>query len=221
MIALDRAGIVGDDGPTHNGVYDISILRTMPNMVVMVPRDENQLQHLLATAIEIEGPVSLRYPRGAGDSVALDDEPQAIEVGKAEILREGGDVALFAIGNMVHPALYAAELLSKSEGIDAAVIDARFVKPLDADVLMHFARTVGAILTVEENALAGGFGSAVLEALSEHGVSEVMVQRIGIGDFFVEHGSAASVRARLGLDAEGIARSTVELLKKCKRQAKK
>ena len=212
VLALDRAGIVGGDGPTHNGTLDLSFLRSMPNMVVMAPKDENELQHMLKTAIGIEGPAALRYPRGQAIGVPLDDELRTLDIGKAELLREGTDVAIFAIGTMVHPALEAAEVLSKDKGIDAAVINARFAKPIDVETLSQWAKKTGHIVTVEENALAGGFGSAILDALSDNRLFNVAVKRIGIGDFFVEHGSAAGVRAKLGLDAAGIARATAEFL---------
>ncbi len=212
VLALDRAGIVGDDGPTHNGTLDLSFLRSMPNMVIMAPKDENELQHMLKTAIAVEGPAALRYPRGEAIGVPLDEELRTLDVGKAELLRKGSDVAIFAIGAMVYPALEAAEVLSKDKGIDAAVINARFAKPIDVEMLSLWAQKTGHIVTVEENALAGGFGSAVLDALSDNGVHNVAVKRLGIGDFFVEHGSAPAIRAKLGLDAAGIANATWEFL---------
>jgi len=211
-LALDRAGIVGDDGPTHNGTLDLSFLRPMPNMVIMAPKDENELGHMLRTAIAIEGPAALRYPRGEGLGVPLDDELKTLDLGKAELLREGSDAVIIAIGAMVYPALEAAEVLSKDEGIDAAVINARFAKPIDVEMLSLWAKKTGRVVTVEENALAGGFGSAVLDALSDNGIHNLAVKRLGIGDFFVEHGSAQGVRAKLGLDAAGIAKATAEFL---------
>jgi len=221
VLALDRAGIVGSDGPTHNGVFDLSFLRSLPNMVLMAPKDENELQHMLKTAIATKGPVAVRYPRGQGVGTALDEELKMLEIGKAELLKDGSDVAIFAIGVTVYPALEASKLLSKRDGINAAVINARFAKPIDADMVLEWARKTGHIVTVEENALAGGFGSAVLETLVDNGMSNVSAKRIGIGDFFVEHGSPLALRAKLGLDAEGIAKTTAEFLNSGLRESKK
>ena len=205
VFALDRAGIVGDDGRTHQGVFDYSYLRHVPNMTVMAPKDENELQSMLWTALAMNSPVAVRYPRGAGVGVPLDADPQPLPVGKAEILRRGKDLAIVAIGSMVHPALAAAETLA-GEGIDAAVINARFVKPLDRSLIAGVAKNYNRIITVEENVVAGGFGSAVLELLEERGLNEVVVRCIGIPDEFVEHGDPATLRARYNLDAAGIAK---------------
>ncbi len=221
VLALDRAGIVGNDGPTHNGLFDLSFLRSLPNMVIMAPKDENELQHMLKTAIATKGPVAVRYPRGQGIGAALDEELRVLEIGKAELLKDGSDVAILAIGAMVHPALEAATVLSEQDGIDAAVINARFAHPIDADMLLEWARKTGHIVTVEENALAGGFGSAVLETLVDNGMFNVPVKRIGIGDFFLEHGSTPALRAKLGLDAQGIAKTTAEFLNSALRESKK
>lgn len=209
ILAMDRAGIVGDDGPTHNGAFDLSYLRHIPNMVVMAPKDEQELQRMLWTALEIEGPVAVRYPRGAGTGAPLDEGRVTIPVGNAEVLRKGagGTLAILAVGAMVYPALQAAEQLA-AEGIEAAVVNARFVKPLDKSVLYGLARNFRRIVTVEENALEGGFGSAVIEFYERKVLTaghEFL--RIGIPDAFVEHGSQHKVRAKLGLTAEGIIQS--------------
>jgi 1-deoxy-D-xylulose-5-phosphate synthase len=206
IFALDRAGIVGDDGATHNGVFDLSYLRHIPNMVVMAPKDERELQSMLWTALAVEGPVAVRYPRGAGVGVPLAEGCETIPIGTGEVLRKssGGDLAIVAIGSMVYPALEAAERLAM-EGIEAAVVNARFVKPLDKALLYGIARNFRRIVTVEENALAGGFGSAVLEFFERKVLTAGReFLRIGIPDHFVHHGAQQQVRASLGLDAEGI-----------------
>jgi 1-deoxy-D-xylulose-5-phosphate synthase len=206
IFALDRAGIVGDDGATHNGAFDLSYLRHIPNMVVMAPKDEQELQRMLWTATEIDGPVAIRYPRGTGVGVPLDTERVTLPVGGAEVLRKAtnGTLVLLAIGTMVYPALQAAEVLA-AEGIEAAVVNARFVKPLDKSLLYGLARNFRRIVTVEENALSGGFGSAVLEFYERKVLTaEHEFLRIGIPDTFVHHGTQQDVRAKLGLDAAGI-----------------
>jgi len=199
---LDRAGIVGEDGPTHHGLFDLSYLRPMPNMVFMAPKDENELQHMLHTALGCNQPVAIRYPRGQGVGVACDDELRELPVGKAEIIKDGVDVAIFALGTTVYPALQAAERL-ESEGIRCAVINSRFVKPIDEETITCYAQKTQALLTVEENVLQGGFGSAVLEVLHKHGSAEKVVT-LGVPDVFVEHGSQKLLRAKYGLDSDGI-----------------
>jgi 1-deoxy-D-xylulose-5-phosphate synthase len=203
-LAIDRAGLVGDDGPTHHGLFDLSLLRHLPEMVVMAPKDENELQHMIKTALYAGRPMALRYPRGAGLGVAMDREPANLEIGLGEIVAEGNDLAIVAIGVTVQPALKAAALL-KERGIAAGVINARFVKPLDRELILAEARRTGCIVTVEENALQGGFGSAVLELLEEERITHVRLKRLGIPDRFIGHGSQAQLRKDLGLDAEGIA----------------
>jgi len=203
-LALDRAGLVGDDGPTHHGVFDLSYLRHLPDLVVMAPKDENELQHMLKTAVYAGGPMALRYPRGAGFGVAMDRELLALEVGKGEKVADGNDLAIVAIGVTVNAALKAAEIL-KARGIGACVINARFVKPLDRQLILSEARRTGCLVTVEENALQGGFGSAVLELLEEERLTGVRIKRLGIPDRYIEQGSQAQLRKDLGLDAEGIA----------------
>lgn len=211
-LALDRGGLVGDDGPTHHGVFDLSYLRHLPEMTVMAPKDENELQHMLKTAISSERPISLRYPRGAGYGVQLDSEPKEIPIGRGEQLLDGEDLAIVAIGSTVYPAMQAAELLN-NRGIRATVINARFVKPLDRELILAAAARTGNLLTVEENALQGGFGTAVLELLSDEGKNDIRVKRIGIPDRFIEQGSQAQLRADLGLDAAGIAATAEAFLK--------
>jgi 1-deoxy-D-xylulose-5-phosphate synthase len=211
VFVLDRAGIVGEDGATHNGLFDLSFLRTIPHLVIMAPKDENELQHMLRTALSYECPVAIRYPRGSGYGVTLDDELRILEPGKAEIMRQGGDVAILAIGVTVYPALEAAERL-KEEGIDACVVNCRFIKPLDKRMVCDVARAHKKIITVEENVIAGGFGSAVLEALSEGGIADVSVRRLGVNDVFVEHGSQGIIRKKYGLDAEGIVVAVREMV---------
>jgi 1-deoxy-D-xylulose-5-phosphate synthase len=205
ILAMDRAGIVGDDGRTHQGVFDFSYLRHIPNITIMAPKDENELQAMLYTAFMVNGPVALRYPRGAGVGVPLDANPQPVPVGKAEVLRRGKDVAIVAIGSTVYPALAAADALA-AEGIDAAVINARFVKPLDRSLIAGVAKNFNRIVTVEENMVAGGFGSAVLELLEERALNEVVVRCIGLPDEFIEHATPEILRAKYNLDAAGIAK---------------
>ena len=208
MIA-DRAGIVGEDGKTHHGAFDISYFRCLPNAVVAAPRDENQLQHLVYTAYRHEGPFAIRIARGAAVGVPLDPELQELPIGKGSTIREGRDVAIFALGKPAAAAVEAAETLA-GHGIDCGVIDPVFVKPLDTELLLEAARGAGRIVTVEENVLAGGFGSAVLEALAEAGMHDVSVHRIGMPDSFIEHGTAADQRRQLQLDAQGIAEQVLD-----------
>jgi 1-deoxy-D-xylulose-5-phosphate synthase len=203
VIAMDRGGLVGDDGPTHHGVFDFSFLRHLPGLTLMAPKDENELRHMLKTALSLNAPVALRYPRGAGYGVELDRELTVLPLGKGELLREGGDLTIVAIGSTVMPALQAAERLA-SLGINAGVVNARFVKPLDADLILEQARRTGRIITVEENALQGGFGSAVLEMLQDNGAFLVKVKRLGIPDQYVEQGPQAQLRKDVGIDADGI-----------------
>ncbi len=210
-LALDRGGLVGDDGPTHHGVFDLSFLRHLPEMTVMAPKDENELQHMIKTAVYANRPISLRYPRGAGYGVTMNQDPVSLQIGTGEILEEGADLAIIAIGSTVYPALDAVKKLS-GHGISATVINARFVKPLDSEMILEAARNTGVLLTVEENALAGGFGSAVLELLESEGLTGIKIKRIGIPDRFIEHGSQAQLRKDLGLDADGIADAARSLI---------
>ena len=212
---LDRGGIAGGDGPTHHGLLDIAYLRGVPNMILMAPRDEAEMRDMLFTMIEHIGPAAMRYPRGNGIGVALDRDPELLEIGKAELLRDGGEIAIVAYGSMVHPSLQAAENLAK-DGIDTTVINARFVKPLDSALLLALARTKRMIVTVEEAYLAGGFGSAVIELLEENGLQDrVRLVRMGIPDRIVTHGDPKLLLAKYGLDADGIytrVREAVEVL---------
>jgi len=208
VLAMDRAGIVGDDGRTHQGLYDIAYLRPMPGMTLMAPRDERVLRQMLFTAYRHaaagRGSVGVRFPRGAGFGVPLDEPLAEIPLGVSETLREGADLAIVAYGHPVNAALKAAELLA-ADGIEATVIDARFAKPLDADRLLALAARVPRFVTVEEHVVAGGFGSAVAELLQERGAS-VEMEMIGIPDEHVDHGAQSLWRHHYGLDAEGIAR---------------
>ncbi len=210
VIALDRAGIVGADGPTHHGLFDISYLRHLPNMVVSAPKDEAELRQLLYSATRYGSPVVVRYPRGACLGVDAGAPLKEIPKGSAEVLREGTDVTILALGTMVAPAMEAATKLDGA-GIKAGVVNARFVKPLDAELIQTCALAAGTIVTVEENALQGGFGSAVLEFLEERGI-ECHVKRLGIPDVFVEHGTQDELRAQIGLDAAGIEKAVKEIL---------
>jgi 1-deoxy-D-xylulose-5-phosphate synthase len=222
-LAMDRAGIVGGDGPTHHGLLDIAYLRALPNIVLMAPKDEGEMRDMLLTAIEHNGPAALRYPRGNGVGADISRPPVKLELGKAEVLREGGEVAILGYGSMVNPALKAAEQLA-AEGIETTVVNARFVKPLDSALILALARTRRIIVTVEEAYLAGGFGSAVMELLEENGLLDrVKVVRMGVPDRFVTHGDAKLLLAKYGLDSDGIytrVKETLEVLddKRIRRQ---
>ncbi len=206
--ALDRAGLVGADGATHQGIYDYAYLRTLPNMLIMAPKDENELRHMLATAIDYPGPAAVRFPRGEGFGVPLDPDIKAISVGDSELLRDGDDVAIVAVGEVVHPAVEAAERLA-AEGISAAVVNARFVKPLDTERLVPLIDRCGAVVTVEVHTGPGGFGGAVLEALAAADV-EPLARTLAIPDRLIEHGSTL---ASVGLDADAIVRAVAELVR--------
>ncbi|MBW2984712.1 1-deoxy-D-xylulose-5-phosphate synthase [Candidatus Woesearchaeota archaeon] len=211
IFAVDRAGLVGEDGPTHHGSFDLSYLRHIPNMTVMAPKDENELGHMLRTALDIDGPVAIRYPRGAGLGVAVENPYHPIEFGKAEVIQEGKDLAILAVGSCVDAASKAAEKLDKKK-ISAAVINARFVKPLDQKLILSLAKKHGNLITVEENALEGGFGSAVLELLEKHKI-DAKVSRIGIPDEFIEHGSMPVLRKEIGLTEDNIINEAKSMLK--------
>ncbi|MCF8009725.1 MAG: 1-deoxy-D-xylulose-5-phosphate synthase [Clostridiales bacterium] len=203
VFSIDRGGLVGDDGPTHHGLFDLSYLRILPNIILMSPKDENELQSMLKTALCQPGPCAVRYPRGAGVGVALEEDPPLIPVGRAEVLSEGEDVTLIAIGNCTEMAKNAAETLF-TRGIKAAVINARFIKPLDEECILHYSRRTGKVITIEEHALSGGFGSAVLELLNSYNQFNIRTERIGIPDCFVEHGNPDMLRTRYGLTVEYI-----------------
>ncbi|MEZ4598992.1 MAG: 1-deoxy-D-xylulose-5-phosphate synthase [Syntrophotaleaceae bacterium] len=201
--AIDRGGLVGADGPTHHGTFDFSFLRHIPNMTIMAPRDEAELRRAVVTAPLVEGPFAYRYPRGRGIGTTLEDAPEPLPIGRGEKLRDGREGVIFTLGTTCHDALKAAELLA-AEGLSLSVVDARFLKPLDEDLLVNEARCHGAVITVEENVLQGGFGSAVLELFNIHGLSPRLL-RIGLPDGFVEQGTQQELRVRCGLDAAGIA----------------
>jgi len=211
VFAIDRGGIVGEDGKTHQGTFDLSYLTLIPNLIVSAPKDENELQHLLYTAVKSGKPMAIRYPRGCGEGVALDKTWHEIPIGKWEVLRDGKDLAVLAIGSMVAPARQAAHLLVESK-IQATVVNARFAKPLDSEMLREVTRRVKCIVTVEENTLSGGFGAGVSHHLQELGISDVQLKTIGIPDEFVEQGPLAVLRAKYGLDARGIAQQALNLI---------
>ena len=201
--ALDRAGLVGGDGPTHHGSFDLAYLRVIPNLVVAAPRDENELARLLATAVDSGRPFAVRFPRGAARGVAPGPDPRPLPIGRGELLRRGDDVALVAIGKTVPAAAAAAEQLARRR-ISAAVVDARFAKPLDAELLCEVAERCRLLVTVEDHALAGGLGSGVLEALADRGI-DTPVRRLGLPDRFVDHGDVEAQWRDAGIDAESIA----------------
>jgi 1-deoxy-D-xylulose-5-phosphate synthase len=210
-LALDRGGLVGEDGPTHHGIFDLAYLRSLPNMVVMAPRNENELRRMMATCLRHDGPVAFRYPRGSATGCALDADPAPVPLGRGKVLTDGDDAVILAIGRCVSEAL-AAHAQLKTQGVSATVVDARFVKPLDTALLIDLVRRIPRLVTVEENVLQGGFGGAVLEALSDAGIRHVAVRRIGIPDTFVEHGALPLLRSKYGLDAAAIVRAVLHLL---------
>ena len=210
---IDRGGLVAEDGTTHHGAFDYAYLRHMPNMVVMAPKDENELQHMLKTGLQHDGPTSVRYPRGVSLGVHMDTVPKALPIGKGELLRDGTEVAIVAIGVPVWQAVQAAEQLSQ-EGLSTAVINARFAKPLDHELIVGLAKRVRYVVTVEEGCKMGGFGSAVLEALSDAGVTGVTTKVLGLPDWYIEQGPQDLLRERYGLTTEGIYRSVKELVSK-------
>jgi 1-deoxy-D-xylulose-5-phosphate synthase len=208
--AMDRAGLVGADGATHQGQYDIAFLRTLPNIVVMAPKDENELRHMLKTAVSYDGPAAIRYPRGAGYGVPLDPDVKAVPVGEAELLRDGDDAVIVAYGTRVHESLAAAEELA-ADGLAVAVLNARFAKPLDEARILGLARRCRALVTVEEHAGMGGFGSAVLELLAREGAAPA-VRCLAIPDQLVEQGDPEEQLADFGMDTPGIAQAVRDLL---------
>lgn len=210
VFALDRGGIVGEDGSTHHGSFDLSYLRSLPNMVVMAPKDENELRRMLLTAIEHDGPIAMRYPRGNGVGADLETEITPLLLGKGEILEKGDDVLIVGIGHGVVEALTASARLRK-EGILATVVNARFVKPLDEQLIVSLAGKIHRVITVEDNVRQGGFGSAVLECLSDAGLSGVRLERLGLPDAFVEHGPQALLRGASLIDADAIVSAAKKL----------
>lgn len=211
VLAMDRGGIVGEDGATHQGLLDLSFLRCVPGLALMAPADENELRHMLLTAVNCGRPVALRYPRGAGVGVALEGGMKELPWGKAELRRPGGDILLAGVGVGVQAAAATAERLA-GEGVEAAVVNARFIKPLDEELICSLAEKCGRLVTVEENMAAGGFGSAVLEALARRGVTGVALRQVAVPDCFVEHGSQAQLRAKYGVDAEAVYNAAKDLL---------
>ncbi len=212
-LCLDRAGLVGDDGFTHHGVFDYAYLRSMPNMIVMAPKDEDELRHMLKTAVAMNTPVSVRYPRGSGLGVNLEAPLGVLEIGKAEVLREGEDVCIWAIGSMVDSAVKVAEVLAQ-QGVNAGVVNMRFAKPLDESLLLEHARKYKKLVTLEEGVLQGGVGSAVLEVLNNAKLlDKCKVLTLGIPDEFVLHGDKPHLLRDLELDVEAIAKKTIALVK--------
>jgi 1-deoxy-D-xylulose-5-phosphate synthase len=211
VFCIDRGGLVGEDGQTHHGHFDVTYLRSLPNMTYMAPKDENELRHMLFTALRHPGPTAIRYPRGRGLGVSLDPEYRALPVGEAEVVRDGNDLMIIALGTMVNPSLEAAEILAR-EGWSSCVVNCRFVKPLDPK-LADYAKSIGKVIVVEENIKQGGLSSAVLELFNDHDLTNVCVKRMGLPDKFVEHGPVEVLRAKYGLDRDGIlktARDVVE-----------
>ncbi|SUJ04768.1 1-deoxy-D-xylulose-5-phosphate synthase [Sporosarcina pasteurii] len=214
VIGIDRAGLVGADGETHQGVYDIAFLRHMPNLVIMMPKDENEGQHMVKTAMDYnDGPIAIRYPRGNGLGVHLDETLQPIPIGTWEVLRRGGDAAILTFGTSIPMALDAADLLSE-RGIEVMVVNARFIKPLDTKMLDELFSQEIPIITVEEAVLAGGFGSAVLEYAHDVSYNAAPIERMGIPDQFIEHGDVPQLLAEIGMTSENLAMNVHDLVKK-------
>ena len=211
VFAVDRGGIVGEDGATHHGAFDFSYLRSLPNMVVMAPKDENELCRMLTTSLAHNGPIAVRYPRGTGEGVKMENQDVPIPIGKGEVLKKGDDVLILAIGRSVIEALAAHSTLIE-QGISATVVNCRFVKPLDADLIVALAKEIPRIVTVEENVRQGGFGSAVLECLSDKGITGFLLECIGIPDTFVEHGPQKILRSKYGIDALAIVHAVKRLM---------
>jgi 1-deoxy-D-xylulose-5-phosphate synthase len=209
VFAVDRAGLVGEDGPTHHGHFDLTYLRNLPNMIVMAPKDENEFIRMLRTALQLPGPSAIRYPRGRAQGVAIDPDFKSIPVGEAEIIREGRDLVILAIGSMVYPSMEAAAVLDR-EGLSAGVVNCRFAKPLDSR-LPDLARAAGRVLIVEENIRHGGLGGAILELFCDHGVQNVKVRCLGLPDRFVEQGPLETLREKCGLSAGGIVKEARDL----------
>jgi len=219
VFALDRGGLVGADGPTHHGVFDFAYMRSIPNLVIMAPKDENELQHMLKTAIYHSGPISLRYPRGEGWGVTMDEQMKSLPIGKAEVLRDGNDIVIAAIGQTVLPALKAAQELAPL-GISAAVVNARFVKPLDGELLGGLLTRVPRLITVEDHAIAGGFGSALVEFIADQGITGVEIKRLGVPDRFIPHGTQDELRKICGFDKDAIAQAALQLVRRAKKKSK-
>ncbi len=216
VFCMDRAGLSGDDGPTHHGLFDISYLRGLPNIIHMAPKDEDELADMLYTAMLHDGPSAVRYPRGIGPGAPLKPRPEALAIGKAEVIEDGDEIAIFGLGALL-PMARELALLLKQQGFQAAVINPRFVKPLDLDLLAAYARRAGVVVTLEDHVLMGGFGSAVLEALSDMQL-DVPVVRIGWPDRFVEHGKQDQLRAKYGISVESALEKLAPYLQQCERR---
>jgi len=210
VFAIDRGGIVGEDGPTHHGLFDFSYLRCMPKMTIMAPKDENELARMLVTAVNHDGPVALRYPRGIGTGVKIENNPEPLEIGRAEVVEQGDDILIIAIGKSVCEASKASKIL-QNQGINTTIINARFVKPLDTELLVKYALKIKKIITVEEHVLDGGFGSAVLEMLIDNGVTNICFKRIGIKDRFVEHGPQDILKQDYEIDSQAVIKTAIKL----------
>jgi 1-deoxy-D-xylulose-5-phosphate synthase len=215
LFCMDRAGLSGDDGPTHHGLFDIAYLRGIPELVLMAPKDEDELADMMKTALQLPGPSAIRYPRGVGPDAARKPEPQVIPVGKAEVLKDGSDVAILGLGPMITLAQELARRL-ECAGFSVAVINPRFIKPIDREMLASYAVRVAAFVTFEDHVKMGGFGSAVIEALAELG-SAVPVVRIGWPDRFIEHGKVEELRTRHGLTVDAAQAQVLPLLARRKR----
>lgn len=216
VFAIDRAGVVGDDGPTHHGVFDISFLRFLPNLVIMAPKDEAELQEMLVTALRHDGPTAIRYPRGAGENVETAESSeliQALYIGQAELLQEGEDILLLPIGNRVSAAMKAAKELEE-QGIKATVINPRFIKPLDADLICRHAQVTGKVITIEDNTISSGFGSSILELFSDKGLYSIQTQILGHPCEFVEQGPQKTLWHNAGIDSEGIVKAALKMVQK-------
>ena len=210
VFAIDRGGVVGEDGPTHHGLFDFSYLRCMPKMTVMAPKDENELLRMLVTAVNHDGPVAFRYPRGIGKGVRLENNPESLEIGRAEVVEQGDDILIIAIGKSVCEAEKASQVL-KNQGIHPTVINARFVKPLDTEMIVKYALKIKKIITVEEHVLDGGFGSSVLEMLIDNGVTDICLKRVGVKNTFVEHGPQDILKHDYEVDSQAVIRMAVKL----------
>ena len=210
---IDRGGLVAEDGTTHHGAFDFAYLRHMPNMTIMAPKDENELQHMIKTGLTATGPTAVRYPRGSVLGVPMDAEPEVLPIGKGELLKSGNDIALVAIGVTVYQAVEAAERLER-EGISAAVVNARFVKPLDGELIREVSQKSKCLLTIEESSRMGGFGSAVLEYLSDEGMYNLPTKCLGLPDWYIEQGPQNLLREKYGLTADGIYQQAKQLFEK-------
>ncbi|QSO53340.1 1-deoxy-D-xylulose-5-phosphate synthase [Alicyclobacillus curvatus] len=214
VIAIDRAGVVGPDGETHQGAFDMAYLRTIPNLTLMMPKDEGELRHMLYTALQQPGPVAVRYPRADGVGANVDDPLKEIPMGQSEVVRDGDDLCIFALGPMVAVAKSASEQLKKQHNLSVGVVNARFVKPLDRDTILKYAQRMP-VMTLEEGALAGGFGSAVAELLMDEGIHTELVRK-GFPDEFIEHGGRGEILAELGLDGDKVAQAALDVCNRAK-----